>query len=111
MKQSRMYWAFFFGWLFHASHTMFMQDLYGKEKWMLMIDNFWVDMHWIWGLLLMCVVAFCFYTELKTAKREFVQATEGFAVFCTKMEEVMGPGYPSLWLGRIQNMMEERRNG
>lgn len=104
MKLSRMYWAFFFGWLFQISHTMFMQDLYGKDKWMLMIDNFWIDMHWIWGLLLMCVTVFCFYTELKTARTEFFKATHAFNKLCDELESRLGPGLPSTWMEQIDKL-------
>ena len=61
--------------MLHAGHDMFMQDIWGLEKYIEVVKLHWVDLHWIVGLGLM-VIAYMFADmEIKRAKREYESRT------------------------------------
>lgn len=71
MKTSRYWWCFFFGYMLHAGHDMFMQDMWGLEKYIAVVRLHWVDLHWSVGLGIMILAAFLADKEIKRAQREY----------------------------------------
>lgn len=71
MKVSRYWWCFFFGYMMANGHDMFMQDIWGLEKYIEVVKLHWVNLHWTVGLALMCLAAFLADWEIKKAKREW----------------------------------------
>ena len=70
--------------MLHAGHDMFMQDVWGLEKYIEVVKLHWVDLHWIVGLGLM-VLAYMFADmEIKRAKREYESRT----AMLRRMEEI-----------------------
>ena len=68
MKVSRYWWCFFFGYMFARAHSMFMQDLWGLNKYIEVVKLHWVDIHWSIGFGIMVVAAVLASHEIHKAK-------------------------------------------
>lgn len=58
---TRTFWAGVFA---HAFIVMFYQDLIGKEEYLSMVEDRWVDLHWSLGLALAAVCVW-YYNKVK----------------------------------------------
>ena len=65
----RVYFSAFLGFLFGTGLDMFRQDLWGKEKYMQMVDLLWVDLSPYWGLGIMIIAMVLISREATNAKR------------------------------------------
>lgn len=65
------WWCFFFGYMFHAGHDMFLQDIWGLEKYIEVVRLHWVDLHWVVGLGVMILAVFLCDREI-SKHRDFV---------------------------------------
>lgn len=65
LKPSQMLWrAFWAGYVFHATSTLFAQDLIGKEAYLKRIQDHWWDIHWAWWIPLILFCLFYMYRLL-----------------------------------------------
>lgn len=70
MSEARLWWSALAGYVFHTGHSMFMQDVWGLEKYIEVVKLHWVDLHWSVGLGVMCLGYYILNSEIKKAKKE-----------------------------------------
>ena len=51
--ESRMHSCFMAGMISAFSMTVFMQDVMGLEWYIDHVRNHWINLHWVWGLLML----------------------------------------------------------
>lgn len=68
--KNHLWWSAWAGLVFHSGITMFKQDLMGLEKYITYLENMWIDMHWIVGLLIAAMALTIFVVELRQAEKE-----------------------------------------